>query len=77
MEQLAEVPDQALQKIGMGCMEMRTKARNYLAAATVGAPVAAVQAENERLRAEFEALKASLANPDIKLGRPRKEEEAA
>lgn len=77
VEQLAEVVDTAIQKMGMGWMELRKKARDYLAAAAGQAPVAALQAENERLRQEFEALKASLQNPEVKRGRPRKEEAEA
>lgn len=78
VEQLAEVPDTAIQKIGMGWMELRMKARNYLAATKESAPITSLQAENERLREEIEAIKASLANPEIrKPGRPRKEEAEA
>jgi hypothetical protein len=76
VEQLAEVTDTAIKKIGMGWMELRKKARDDLQAAAGTAPITALQAENERLRQEFEALKASIQNPDVpKRGRPRKEEE--
>jgi hypothetical protein len=75
VENLAEVNDGALQRMGMGWMELRKKARDYLAAAAGNAPINALQAENERLRNEFEALKASLENPEVKRGRPRKEPE--
>lgn len=78
VENLAEVNDPSIQRMGMGWMELRKKARDYLAAAAGNAPISALQAENERLRAEFEALKASLENPDVpKRGRPRKEEAEA
>ena len=73
VENLAEVNDAALQRMGMGWMELRKKARDYLAAAAGQAPISALQAENERLRQEFEALKASLDAPEVKRGRPRKE----
>lgn len=74
VEQLAEVPESALTRMGMGWSTLRKKAQDWLAAAAGEAPITALQAENERLRAEFEALKASLANPEIKRGRPRKDE---
>lgn len=77
VEQLSEVMDTAIQKMGMGWMELRKKARDYLSAAAGTAPITALQAENERLRQEFEALKASLANPEVKRGRPRKEKAEA
>lgn len=77
VEQLAEVPESALTRMGMGWSTLRKKAQDWLAAAAGEAPIAALQAENERLRADFEALKASLENPEIKRGRPRKEETAA
>ena len=78
VENLAEVNDAAIQRMGMGWMELRKKARDYLSAAAGQAPITALQAENERLRGEFEALKASLQNPDVpRRGRPRKEGEEA
>lgn len=80
VEQLAEVNDTALQKIGMGWMELRMKARNYLDAAKGAANQSAQAAENERLRQEIEALKASFSamqEDRPSRGRPRKEVEAA
>lgn len=77
VEQLSEVVDTSIQKMGMGWMELRKKARDYLSAASGNAPITALQAENEKLRQDFEALKASLANPEVKRGRPRKEEAEA
>jgi hypothetical protein len=74
VENLAEVNDAALQRIGIGWMELRKKARDYLAAAAGNAPISALQAENEKLKQEFEALKASLQNPEIKRKRQIKEE---
>jgi hypothetical protein len=55
-------------------MELRKKARDYLAAAAGNAPISALQAENEKLKQEFEALKAALQNPEIKRKRQIKEE---
>lgn len=80
VEQLAEVNDTALQKIGMGWMELRLKARNYLEAAKGNAAQSAQAAENERLRQEIEALKESfkaMQEDKPKRGRPAKETEAA
>ncbi len=76
VENLSEVNDAACQRMGMGWIELRKKARDYLAAAAGQAPISALQAENERLRLEFEALKASLQNPEVRRGRPKKEAEA-
>lgn len=75
VEQLSELSDAAIQKMGMGWQSLRKKAQDYLAAASGSAPLSSIQAENERLRSEIEAIKASLANPDVrKPGRPRKDE---
>lgn len=80
VEQLAEVPDSSLQRIGMGWMELRLKARNYLDAAKGMAAQSAQAAENDRLRGEIEALKASFAalqEDKPQRGRPKKEPEPA
>lgn len=80
VEQLSEVSDSALQKIGMGWMELRMKARNYLEAAKSDSFKSAQAAENERLRQEIEALKASfnaMQEDRPKRGRPAKEAETA
>lgn len=77
VEQLAAVNDAALQKIGMGWRELRTKAIAYLDAAQGNAAQSAQAAENERLRNEIESLKASfeaMQADSPKRGRPRKEE---
>lgn len=79
VEQLAAVNDAALQKIGMGWRELRTKALAYLDAAAGNAAQSAQAAENERLRAEMAALKASFEAMQAdkpSRGRPRKEETA-
>lgn len=80
VEQLAAVNDGAIQKIGMGWRELRSKAQAYLDIAAGTADKTAQAAENERLRGEIEALKASfqaMKNEEApKRGRPRKEEVA-
>ena len=83
VEDLADVVDTSIQKMGMGWMAIRKKARDYLAAASGNAPISALQAKHDQLLQEFEALKASLKNPDVeaaepaKRGRPRKVEAEA
>lgn len=79
VEQLAAVNDNAIQKIGMGWRELRTKAQTFLGAAAGNAAQSAQALENERLRGEIEALKASFEAMQAdapKRGRPRKEETA-
>lgn len=79
VEQLAAVNDAALQKIGMGWRELRTKAQAFIGAAHDNAAQSAQAAENERLRNEIESLKASfkaMQADEPKRGRSRKEETA-
>lgn len=79
VEQLAAVNDGAIQKIGMGWRELRTKAQAYLDAASGNAAQSAQALENERLRNEIESLKASfeaMQAESPRRGRPRKEEMA-
>lgn len=79
VEQLAAVNDGAIQKIGMGWRELRTKALSYLDAASGNAAQSAQALENERLRGEIESLKASFEAMQAdapKRGRPKKEETA-
>lgn len=61
VEQLAEVPDSALASLGRGARGDRDKAKNYLSVMAGNAPMADVQAENERLRAESSAMAERLA----------------
>lgn len=56
VEQLADLPDSATQKI-MGGIELRRRAGEYLATAKAGA----ADAEKEQMKAELEALKAQMA----------------
>lgn len=75
VEQLAEISDANIQRLGMGWTEWRRKAQAYLAAARGDADRSAQDSENQRLKAEIEALKAQFeAMADGKKpGRPRKE----
>lgn len=78
VEQLAELSDTNCKKMGMGYMELRSKARAWLLAAKDSAVVTRQAAENDRLQSEIEILKeqiAQLAAP--KRGRPAKETEEA
>lgn len=77
VEQIAALSDSNLQRLGMGWMEIRRNAQAYLDAASGGAATSKLAAENERLRADFEALKAQVTgqaeeSPKPR-GRPRKE----
>lgn len=56
VEQLADLPDSAVQKL-MGGIELRRRAGEYLATAKAGA----ADAEKEQMKAELEALKAQMA----------------
>lgn len=78
VEQLAELSDSSCKRMGMGYMELRSKAKAWLLAAKDSALVTRQAAENDRLQGEIEALKeqiAQLAQP--KRGRPAKETEEA
>ncbi len=56
VEQLADLPDSAVQKL-MGGIELRRRAGEYLATAKAGA----ADAEKEAMKAELEQLKAQMA----------------
>lgn len=78
VEQLSEMSDSSCARMGMGYMELRSKAKAWLAAAKDASVVTRQAAENERLQGEIQALKeqiAQLAAP--KRGRPAKEVEEA
>tara|TARA_B100000686_G_scaffold345683_1_gene430722 strand:- start:891 stop:1349 length:459 start_codon:yes stop_codon:yes gene_type:complete len=67
VEQLAELHDGLLQNIGMGAIDLRNAAQNYLAAADSHKQ----EREIEELKRELAALKADKP----KRGRPRKQEQ--
>lgn len=73
VEQLASLADSHCQRLGMGFMELRTKAKAYLAAAEGNAHNEAQAAEMERLRQELADLKAQFGEAKRGPGRPRRE----
>ncbi len=78
VEQMAELSETSCQRLGMGFIELRNKAKAYLQAAQGTAAATAQEAENQRLRDEMEALKAQIAGMaenTPKRGRPFKTEE--
>jgi len=78
VEQLADLSDSSCKRMGMGYMELRSKAKAWLLAAKDSALVTRQAADVERLTNEIEALKeqiVQLAAP--KRGRPAKEAEEA
>jgi len=62
VEMLADMSDAACQNVGMGTMELRTRAKAALAAAADGAQAEKLAAENKRLRDEMDSMKAMLQN---------------
>lgn len=56
VEQLAEVPDSAIQTMGIGARAEREKAREYLEVMKGNAPLQALRSENEAMKARLEAL---------------------
>lgn len=61
VEGLAELPDSRLTAFGPGARELREQAKAFVSAAEGNAPVEALAAENEQLRAEIERLSAAVA----------------
>ncbi len=81
VEQLADLSDTTCQSVGMGTIELRTKAKAAIAAARSGAQGEQQALENKRLSDELESLKAQFAAmaaaPDADKrgpGRPKKAE---
>jgi len=62
VEMLADMSDAACQNVGMGTMELRTKAKAALAAAAGGADAERIAAENKRRDEEMAALRAEIAD---------------
>jgi len=56
IEDLAGMPETNVGSLGMGWMQARQRARDYIEAAKGAAPIAQVRAENEELRNQLEAL---------------------
>jgi hypothetical protein len=61
VEELSNVPDNALPRLGVGARELRDQARAYLAQAKDGAATAAQAAENAALKAQMAALQEQMA----------------
>jgi hypothetical protein len=57
VEQLAQLPDQTAQNIGLGWRQERELAQKWLEQATGGAAVTKLMAENERLKGDVDMLK--------------------
>ena len=61
VEELADIPDRVLPKLGMGARELREQARAYLATAADGAAAGAQAAENAALKAQMAVLQEQMA----------------
>lgn len=73
VEQMAQLADSHISRMGMGFADLRTKAIAYLAAAKDSAAVTQQAAENARLQQEVDDLKAQVKDLAVKRGRPAKE----
>lgn len=77
VEQMAGLADAHCQRLGMGFLDLRNKARAYLDAAAGTAQSTAQAAEIDRLRQEIENLKAMTAEAPRRGRPPKLEAEAA
>lgn len=81
VEQLADLSDTTCQSVGMGTIELRTKAKAAITAARNGAQGEQQAIENQRLNDELESLKAQFAalaaakEEPARRGRPPKAEQ--
>jgi hypothetical protein len=66
VEQLADLGDAALQRLGMGARDMQARARAFLLAARDGAATEKLAAENNRMADEIELLKKQIAEMGAK-----------
>jgi hypothetical protein len=74
VEQLANLSDINVSKMGMGYMDLRNKAKAYLVAAAGTAGETAQAAENQRLKDMIADLQRQMnESNDRKVGRPKKE----
>lgn len=77
VEALADLSDSALQQVGMGARDLKTRAQAFLDAASGTADVQQLAADNKRLTDQLAALQAKLDQMEAdkpKRGRPRKDE---
>lgn len=80
VEQMSQLSDAHCQKLGMGFMELRNKAKSFLNLAADTAAATRQAAENERMAATIAELQAqvkALSDEKRGPGRPRKEVETA
>lgn len=78
VEQMANLSDAHVAKLGMGFQDLRTKAKAWLAAAEGTAQTTAQAAENERLRQMIDDLQTQIKDLGAKkVGRPAKEQAEA
>jgi hypothetical protein len=61
IEQLADVPDNYLGNLGLGGRTVRDRARAFMEASAGNAPLAKMQAENDGLRADLDAMRNKVA----------------
>jgi hypothetical protein len=74
VEQLAGLSDINVSRMGMGYMELRNKAKDYLVAAAGTSNETAAAAENQRLKDMIADLQRQMNEvSEKKLGRPKKE----
>lgn len=59
VEQLAQLPDSALSKIGMGARDLQIKAKAWLTESNRGEALSQAMAENAKLAATIETMKAN------------------
>lgn len=67
VEQLSEVPDNLLDRLGMGARRMREHAKAYIEAAATGVPSARLVEENDRMKAQVQLLTSQLGELTRKL----------
>lgn len=72
VEQLAGLQDGALSRMGPGYLKLREGAKEWLAAAKSGAPLAKMQGENEALRARLTALEDMVKKQEAALAKSTK-----
>jgi len=70
VEQLAEMPDNAMQRMGPAWGALRVKARDWLLNAKSSAVLFQLRDENQKLRAEMETLKQMVVKQATELGHP-------
>ncbi len=57
VEQLSEIPDNALEGIGMGARDLREKAKRFVAQSVSSAPIEELARENKNLKEELNVLR--------------------